>query len=49
MGADAICIKDMADLLLPYEAYSLVKRSRRPSASPSTCTPTTPPARAICC
>ena len=26
MGADVICIKDMANLLLPYEAYSLVKR-----------------------
>lgn len=26
MGADTICIKDMANLLLPYEAASLVKR-----------------------
>ena len=26
MGADSICIKDMACLLLPYEAYSLVKK-----------------------
>ena len=26
MGADLICIKDMANLLLPYNAYSLVKR-----------------------
>ena len=26
MGADVICIKDMANLLLPYDAYSLVKR-----------------------
>ena len=26
MGADMICIKDMANLLLPYKAYSLVKR-----------------------
>ena len=25
MGADIICIKDMANLLLPYKAYSLVK------------------------
>ncbi|MDR1060110.1 MAG: oxaloacetate decarboxylase subunit alpha [Clostridiales bacterium] len=25
MGADSICIKDMAGLLLPYEAYNLVK------------------------
>ena len=26
MGADTICIKDMANLLLPYTAYSLVKK-----------------------
>ncbi len=26
LGADVICIKDMANLLLPYDAYSLVKR-----------------------
>jgi len=26
MGADTICIKDMANLLLPYDAYSLVKK-----------------------
>ncbi|MFA5450315.1 MAG: pyruvate carboxylase subunit B, partial [Clostridia bacterium] len=25
MGADIICIKDMANLLLPYDAYTLVK------------------------
>lgn len=25
MGADSVCIKDMAGLLLPYEAYELVK------------------------
>ena len=25
MGADTICIKDMANLLLPYDAYDLVK------------------------
>ena len=25
MGADIICIKDMANLILPYEAYDLVK------------------------
>ncbi|MCX8130213.1 MAG: oxaloacetate decarboxylase subunit alpha [Clostridia bacterium] len=25
MGADSICIKDMAGLLIPYEAYELVK------------------------
>ncbi len=26
MGADIICVKDMANLLLPYSAYSLVRR-----------------------
>ena len=26
LGADVICIKDMANLLLPYNAYSLVKK-----------------------
>ena len=26
MGADTICIKDMANLLLPYDAYKLVKK-----------------------
>ncbi len=26
MGTDTICIKDMANLLLPYDAYSLVKK-----------------------
>lgn len=26
MGADTICIKDMANLLLPYDAYSLIKK-----------------------
>ena len=26
MGADSICIKDMANLLLPYDAYSQVKQ-----------------------
>ena len=29
MGADVICIKDMANLLLPYDAYSLVKRLKK--------------------
>ena len=28
MGADVICIKDMANLLLPYDAYSLVKKMK---------------------
>ena len=29
MGADTICIKDMANLLLPYDAYSLVSRLKK--------------------
>ena len=29
MGADTICIKDMANLLLPYDAYSLVKQLKQ--------------------
>ena len=29
MGADTICIKDMANLLLPYDAYSLVKAIKK--------------------
>jgi len=29
MGADIICIKDMAGLLLPYEAYELVKAIKK--------------------
>ena len=29
MGADSICIKDMANLLLPYEAYDLVKKMKQ--------------------
>lgn len=29
MGADAICIKDMANLLLPNAAYSIVKRLKQ--------------------
>ena len=28
MGADLICIKDMAGLLLPYAAYSLIKKMK---------------------
>ena len=34
MGADLICIKDMANLLLPYNAYSLVKRLKAEVDSP---------------
>ena len=29
MGADSICIKDMANLLLPFSAYNLVKRLKK--------------------
>ncbi len=29
MGSDTICIKDMANLLLPYEAYALVKDMKK--------------------
>ena len=29
MGADSICIKDMANLLLPYDAFSLVKKLKQ--------------------
>jgi len=34
MGADMICIKDMANLLLPLEAYSLVKRLKETVSVP---------------
>lgn len=34
MGADSICIKDMANLLLPYDAYSLVKKLKSNVAVP---------------
>lgn len=34
MGADLICIKDMANLLLPYKAYSLVKRLKENTSLP---------------
>ncbi|MGI6169930.1 MAG: oxaloacetate decarboxylase subunit alpha [Christensenellales bacterium] len=34
MGADIICIKDMANLLLPYEAYDLVKRLKEAVSIP---------------
>ena len=34
MGADAICIKDMANLLLPMEAYSLVKALKKTVSVP---------------
>ncbi len=29
MGADVICIKDMANLLLPFDAFSLVKKLKK--------------------
>ena len=34
MGADTICIKDMANLLLPYDAYSLVKALKKEVSVP---------------
>ena len=34
MGADTICIKDMANLLLPYEAYEMVKRIKQKVSVP---------------
>ncbi len=34
MGADVICIKDMANLLLPFDAYSLVKKLKENTALP---------------
>ena len=34
MGADSICIKDMAGLLKPYEAYQLVKAIKSSTALP---------------
>ncbi len=34
MGADLICIKDMANLLLPYQAYSLVKKLKQNTKLP---------------
>ena len=34
MGADTICIKDMANLLLPYDAYSLVSRLKKEVSVP---------------
>ena len=34
MGTDALCIKDMANLLLPMDAYSLVKRLKETVSIP---------------
>ncbi len=34
MGADTICIKDMANLLLPYDAYSLISRLKKEVSVP---------------
>jgi pyruvate carboxylase subunit B len=34
MGADTICIKDMAGLLAPFEAYDLVSKLKRKIAAP---------------
>ena len=34
MGADSICIKDMAGLLSPYAAYDLVKTLKEKTSVP---------------
>ncbi len=34
MGADSICIKDMAGLIAPYDAYALVKALKEVSKTP---------------
>ena len=34
MGADIICIKDMANLLLPYSAYNLIKKLKEHTKLP---------------
>ncbi len=34
MGADSVCIKDMAGLLLPYEAYTMVKAMKETLSIP---------------
>ena len=34
MGADSICIKDMAGLLRPYDAYELVKTLKASTSLP---------------
>ena len=47
MGADTICIKDMANLLLPYSAYSLVKKLKKSVKVPIHLHTHTPPAPAI--
>ena len=44
MGADSICIKDMAGLLLPYKATELVTALKESSQHPdSSCIHTIPP------
>ena len=44
MGADSICIKDMAGLLLPYKATELVKALKEATKLPLNFTPTIHPA-----
>ncbi len=34
MGADSICIKDMAGMLAPYDAYALVKALKEAASAP---------------
>ena len=43
MGASTICIKDMAGIMGPQEAYDLSAPLRTLWICPSTCTPTPPP------
>jgi hypothetical protein len=42
MGADSICVKDMAGLIAPYDAYDIVKALKAAVKCPSTCTATSP-------
>ena len=44
LGADSICIKDMAGLLSPYDAYELISRLKKNWACPSSCTAIIPAA-----
>jgi pyruvate carboxylase subunit B len=42
MGADSICVKDMAGLIAPYDAYAIVKALKAAVKPPSTCTAISP-------
>lgn len=43
MGADSLCIKDMAGLLVPKKADELVRALKEATSLPSSCTPTIHP------